>query len=62
MKFTGTENYVATEDLQQAVEAAVVLQKPLLIKGEPGNHWAVKGGDVSDPSLAACGNQITSPP
>lgn len=36
MKFTGTENYVATEDLQLAVNAAIVLQRPLLIKGEPG--------------------------
>ncbi|ARU57383.1 MAG: MoxR family ATPase [Pseudomonadales bacterium] len=36
MKFTGTENYVATEDLQMAVNAAIVLQRPLLIKGEPG--------------------------
>ncbi len=36
MKFTGTENYVATEDLQLAVNAAIALQRPLLIKGEPG--------------------------
>jgi MoxR-like ATPase len=36
MKFTGTENYVATDDLQLAVNAAIVLQRPLLIKGEPG--------------------------
>ncbi|WP_152206731.1 AAA family ATPase [Marinobacter changyiensis] len=36
MKFTGTENYVATEDLQIAVNAAIALQRPLLIKGEPG--------------------------
>lgn len=36
MKFTGTESYVATEDLQLAVNAAVTLQRPLLIKGEPG--------------------------
>ena len=36
MKFTGTENYVATEDLQLAVNAAILLQRPLLIKGEPG--------------------------
>ncbi|SDW61158.1 AAA family ATPase [Marinobacter mobilis] len=36
MKFTGTENYVATGDLQMAVNAAITLQRPLLIKGEPG--------------------------
>jgi len=36
MKFTGTENYVATDDLQMAVNAAITLQRPLLIKGEPG--------------------------
>jgi hypothetical protein len=36
MKFEGTERYVATEDLSMAVNAAVTLQRPLLIKGEPG--------------------------
>ena len=36
MKFTGTESYVATKDLQMAVNAAVALERPLLIKGEPG--------------------------
>lgn len=36
MSFKGTERYIATEDLQLAVNAAVALQKPLLIKGEPG--------------------------
>ncbi|MEJ2177306.1 MAG: MoxR family ATPase [Gammaproteobacteria bacterium] len=36
MKFEGTQQYVATEDLQMAVNAAVTLQRPLLIKGEPG--------------------------
>jgi len=36
MKFEGTQHYVATEDLQMAVDAAVTLQRPLLIKGEPG--------------------------
>jgi MoxR-like ATPase len=36
MKFTGTETYVATEDLMVAVNAAVTLERPLLIKGEPG--------------------------
>ncbi|EMR04453.1 AAA family ATPase [Cesiribacter andamanensis] len=36
MKFTGTPSYIATRDLQIAVEAAITLEKPLLIKGEPG--------------------------
>ena len=36
MNFTGTEEYVATNELQLAVNAAIALQKPLLIKGEPG--------------------------
>ena len=36
MKFSGTDDYVATEDLTIAVNAAVTLERPLLIKGEPG--------------------------
>ncbi|RVV99762.1 MoxR family ATPase [Mesobaculum littorinae] len=36
MNFSGTESYVATEDLTVAVNAAVALERPLLIKGEPG--------------------------
>lgn len=36
MKFEGTEAYVATEDLTVAVNAAVALERPLLVKGEPG--------------------------
>ena len=36
MSFTGTDTYIATDDLKLAVNAAVQLQKPLLIKGEPG--------------------------
>uniref|UniRef100_UPI0035BE1CD5 AAA family ATPase n=1 Tax=Spongiibacter marinus TaxID=354246 RepID=UPI0035BE1CD5 len=36
MKFTGTDSYVSTEELSMAVNAAVTLQRPLLIKGEPG--------------------------
>ncbi|HBN52111.1 MAG TPA: ATP-binding protein, partial [Thalassospira sp.] len=36
MKFQGTKNYVATEDLMVAVNAAITLQRPLLVKGEPG--------------------------
>ena len=36
MKFNGTKNYISTEDLTVAVNAAVTLERPLLIKGEPG--------------------------
>ncbi|EAR11349.1 AAA family ATPase [Reinekea blandensis] len=36
MAFKGTENYIASEELQLAVNAAVQLQRPLLVKGEPG--------------------------
>jgi MoxR-like ATPase len=36
MRFTGTESYVATEELTVAVNAAVALERPLLVKGEPG--------------------------
>lgn len=36
MRFSGSENYVATADLMLAVNAAVTLQRPLLVKGEPG--------------------------
>ena len=36
MKFQGTRSYIATEDLKVAVNAAVTLERPLLVKGEPG--------------------------
>ena len=36
MRFEGTDNYVATNDLMLAVNAAITLERPLLIKGEPG--------------------------
>uniref|UniRef100_UPI0035654E06 AAA family ATPase n=1 Tax=Actibacterium sp. TaxID=1872125 RepID=UPI0035654E06 len=36
MKFASTESYIATEDLSVAVNAAVALERPLLVKGEPG--------------------------
>jgi len=47
MKFTGTENYIATEDLQMSVNAAVALQKPLLIKGEPGTGKTLLAYEVA---------------
>ncbi len=36
VRFDGTDTYVATDDLKLAVNAALILQRPLLIKGEPG--------------------------
>ncbi|HEX4890169.1 MAG TPA: MoxR family ATPase, partial [Alphaproteobacteria bacterium] len=47
MKFQGTSNYIATEDLMIAVNAAVTLQRPLLIKGEPGTGKTVLAHEVS---------------
>jgi MoxR-like ATPase len=47
MKFTGTENYIATQELQIAVNAAVTLQKPLLIKGEPGTGKTMLAYEVA---------------
>ncbi|MAL80475.1 MAG: ATP-binding protein [Sneathiella sp.] len=47
MKFKGTENYVATEDLMIAVNAAMTLQRPLLIKGEPGTGKTVLAQEVA---------------
>ncbi|MDJ0878982.1 MAG: MoxR family ATPase [Halieaceae bacterium] len=48
MKFEGTERYVATEDLRMAVNAAVELQRPLLIKGEPGTGKTMLAEEVAD--------------
>ncbi|MCB1338920.1 MAG: AAA family ATPase, partial [Maritimibacter sp.] len=36
MRFDGTDSYIATDDLRVAVNAAVTLERPLLVKGEPG--------------------------
>ena len=36
MRFSGSADYVSTEDLTLAVNAAITLQRPLLVKGEPG--------------------------
>ncbi|ADM09442.1 hypothetical protein PB2503_06882 [Parvularcula bermudensis HTCC2503] len=47
MKFTGTDNYVATDDLKMAVNAAVALERPLLIKGEPGTGKTVLAKEVA---------------
>ena len=46
-RFTGTESYVATEDLMIAVNAAVALERPLLVKGEPGTGKTVLAHEIS---------------
>jgi len=47
MKFSGTDSYVATKDLMVAVNAAVTLERPLLIKGEPGTGKTVLAQEVA---------------
>jgi MoxR-like ATPase len=47
MRFTGTKDYIATEDLKVAVNAAIVLERPLLIKGEPGTGKTVLAEQIS---------------
>ncbi len=47
MKFEGTDKYVATDDLRMAVDAAVILERPLLIKGEPGTGKTLLAEEVA---------------
>ncbi len=47
MKFTGSDHYVATADLMLAVNAAITLQRPLLIKGEPGTGKTLLAEEVA---------------
>ena len=46
-RFEGTSNYVATDDLKVAVNAAVALRRPLLVKGEPGTGKTVLAHEIS---------------
>ncbi|MGE0094476.1 MAG: AAA family ATPase [Alphaproteobacteria bacterium] len=47
MRFKGTDDYVATDDLMVAVNAAITLERPLLIKGEPGTGKTVLAAEVA---------------
>ncbi|NLJ62561.1 MAG: MoxR family ATPase, partial [Alcaligenaceae bacterium] len=46
-RFEGTHRYVATDDLKMAVNAALTLQRPLLIKGEPGTGKTLLAEEVA---------------
>ncbi len=48
MQFQGTDQYVATDDLKMAVNAAIALQRPLLIKGEPGTGKTLLAEQVAE--------------
>ena len=46
-RFEGTESYVATEDLRVAVNAAIALERPLLVKGEPGTGKTILAQEIA---------------
>ena len=47
MRFEGTQDYVATDDLKVAVNAAIMLRRPLLVKGEPGTGKTVLAQEIA---------------
>jgi MoxR-like ATPase len=48
MRFQGTKNYIASDDLKLAVDAALNLEKPLLVKGEPGTGKTMLALEVAE--------------
>ena len=48
MKFEGTKNYIATEDLKVAVNAAITLERPIIVKGEPGTGKTMLAYEVAN--------------
>ena len=52
-RFQGTDKYIATEDLRIAVNASIALERPLLIKGEPGTGKTELAFEVAEPRGAA---------
>jgi len=62
MKFQGTENYVATQDLMLAVNAAITLKRPLLVKGEPGTGKTMLAEEVAQALNMPLFSGTSSPP
>jgi len=54
MQFHGSSHYVATQDLMLSVNAAITLQRPLLIKGEPGTGKTMLAEEVAQPWACHC--------
>ena len=54
MKFKGSDNYVATDDLMLAVNAAITLTRPLLVKGEPGTGKTMLAEEVASQIFYRC--------
>ena len=48
MRFEGTKSYVTTEELNAGVNAAITLQRPLLVKGEPGTGKTVLAAEIAE--------------
>ena len=60
-RFAGTDRYIATDDLMMAVNAAVTLGRPLLIKGEPGTGKTQLAKSVAEMSGAGRGSVGAGP-